>query len=172
MFNSRNVINVIQDEVTESGVRIIRTEYSEVFNGSYNSSAVGLRCFIFGSDTTFAISMMLRFPSNVPSIDAGNVMLLKLSNKSVFTLKNSSSVSQMDAVLGVKSYHDVFLSYDISETDLIRLMDVGVKRIRIETNSGLIDYNISRNKMSKSLEEAYDAVWDAIELSSDNTFQP
>ncbi|MBQ3580600.1 MAG: hypothetical protein II975_06410 [Bacteroidales bacterium] len=168
IVKSNNSKNVTSDELNSNGDRIITTGISPIFRSLYGGGAAGLSCIVSGVDTFFVLRLQLNYTSTPPCINQGCKLILKLSDNSLITLENIYKIGRADYEIvelfnSIEYY--VFPGYKVSHNDLRRMIDIGVKKIRIETDSDLQDNSISGNKMSKALSKSLDAIENALRTS-------
>lgn len=147
------------DKVEENGNRIIITDYSSLYTGWTNAASFRLGYIHFEDVELYNLSLLLN--EGKMQIEEGRKLLLKFSDGSTMELSNSKQIGPADYEYRTSKYGTTYLvcpSYKISEDEIKRIIEGEVVKIRIENNIEFFDRDIKKNKLSKGLKNAYNAI--------------
>ena len=140
---------LIVNKAETDGSRHIVTGYQEIFTSGIRAGCASLICEVKKTDTIYAISLSLN--EGKLYISEGRKLIIKLENDSIITLENETEIGSLEQRTTEYGFTIVEPFYLISYNDLYTIINIGVKKIRIETNTSVIDRIIKKNKMSIAL---------------------
>ena len=151
---------IVMDKVEENGDRHVLTEdvtvvYAKTTLGVVRQSGVGmsLYCVAHGSDTNYYLNFRV---VEKAQIDTGRKLLLKLSDGNIITLENSKKIGPLDYDSYVGEYQVIYWvipTYLISREDIVRIIEQGVVKIRIETDTDSIDRDVKASRIKDVLKK-------------------
>ena len=166
---------IIIDKANDNGERIIGT--SEESIRSFTDKiplSVSISATVLNSNnskvTIYTLGMLLTAQYDI-KIPEGGKILIKLSNDEIISLQNNKEASDPvgELVPGTSTIiHYTRPNYTINEDQLNKIASIGVKKIRIETNSDAIDKEFKKDKMGAIIKNQYAIVKDKI--SKDKKF--
>ena len=144
------------DKVENDGRRILISQdytfYRDVITGDY--ADFNLSCTAVDGKKSFYIYFNICDKYKSVRIDKGKKLLIKLENDSILELSNNLSFSKNS-------------SYSLSEEQIEKIVNGKVVKIRIDRNVDMIDKEIKKNKFSKRVKEAYNAIIVALQTKKD-----
>jgi hypothetical protein len=118
----------------------------------WTGGAVSLSCVVSGADTNYIL--FFKLCEFTKQMDEGRHLLIKLKNGSIITLQNIIEIGPEDYTITVNGECLIFPAYPIPKDELLSIINDNVVKIRIETNTEMLDRNIT-GKMSKILKEDF-----------------
>ena len=161
LFFSANMFSQIRiDKVEEDGSRYIITEHDNIYTKMTTAASLYLNYILMNSgDENYYITLCLN--EGKMEFDKGRKLLLKFKDNSVMELVNCDEIGSTDYKYNVTRFGTDYLTYptyNVTEEEIQKIIDGNVVKIRIENNIEYFDRDIKRNKFSKALKTAYDAI--------------
>lgn len=161
--------NITNDKVDKNGGRYISTDFKKVYTEwsvGREFVELGLSCSI-EDNVDFQYCLNIMFHDIIRrTIDKDNIILMKFEDGSVCELSNSIKVSNLD-ISYVNSKYITCIICDISEDQIVRIIDGKVNKIRIEFDDNNFDFNINGNKFSKRLDGCYELIKETALIKKD-----
>ena len=163
-----NAQKIVVDKVESDGSRIIQTKYATIYSKMFSGGAVSLCCSANDTDTVFAISLMLN--EQKQEIDEGRKLLIKLNDGTILTLENINKIGPLDYEVR-RVYNSVeylvYPMYYVSREDIMQMINKGVVKLRIETDTDNLDREIKQTKMSDALKTGLSNIEKALVVKKD-----
>lgn len=149
------------DKVEDDGRRFIMSETMSLYTGLTNGGSFFLGYSLFNNtDEYYYLSLILN--EGKTDIDRGRKLLIKLKDGTSMELSNTKEIGPENYDLRTNVNGRLFYltspSYSISENELKRLIEGEAIKVRVETNVDFFDRDIKKNKLSKGLKTAYEAI--------------
>lgn len=149
-----------ENEIDEfTGVRTVKT-YTGVLTpikeAKKNQYMVFFCCRRYDEDCFVQIGLMTKSSLNIMK---DQELFFKLQNDSIIKIK--SPETNLNSEFVDEGYFKINNQYPISREDLIRLRDVGVKKVRIVTHKGYIDSSVSEIGM-KHIKQFINCLFDTL----------
>lgn len=126
-----------------TNVRVVQT-YSaalvSVKEARKTQSSVIFCCLRYDDDCYVQIGLLTRKPVFILE---DQKVYFKLSNDSIVTV--ISPKTNMDTELNQYNFYNINHRYYIEKDELLQFKEVGVKKIRVETSEGYLDFNVSKD---------------------------
>lgn len=166
---------IVMDKAESDGKRYISTEQQTIIYGKQNfwgvitETGIGmsLSCVASNNDTTWGIQLCVH---EKVQIDEGRKLLIKLSDNSIITLENIEQIGPLDyeTYIGANiTVYSVYPLYYVSKNNLLTMLQIGVEKIRIETNIDYIDRMVKGKTMVDVLRAQYDNIQEALSKTKD-----
>jgi hypothetical protein len=148
------------DKVEEDGSRWILTENSNLYTGWTNAAAFNLSYTLkVNGEETYEITLCLN--EGKMQFEEGRKLLIKFKDGSMMELKNNRKIGPADYKYNVTSTgtdYFTFPQYSITEEEIQKIIDGEAIKIRIENDVEFFDRTIKKNKFSKGMKKAYEAI--------------
>lgn len=148
------------DKVEEDGSRWILTENSNLYTGWTNAAAFNLSYTLkVNGEETYEITLCLN--EGKMQFEEGRKLLIKFKDDSMMELKNNKKVGPTDYKYQTSrtgTSYFTFPHYSITEEEIQKIIDGEVVKIRIENDIEYFDRDIKKNKFSKAMKNAYEAI--------------
>lgn len=148
------------DKVEEDGSRWIVTKNSNIYTGWNNAAALNLTYILaVNGEETYEITLCLN--EGKMQFEEGRKLLIKFKDDSMMELKNNRKIGPADYKYNVTSTgtdYYTFPQYPITEEEIKKIIAGEVIKIRVENDIEFFDRNIKKNKFSKGIKTAYEAI--------------
>lgn len=148
------------DKVEEDGSRWIVSENSNIYTGWSNAAAFNLSYDLkVNGEETYEITLCLN--EGKMQFEEGRKLLIKFKDGSMMELKNNKKIGPTDYKFQTSKYgtsYFTFPHYSVTEEEIQKIIDGEVIKIRIENDIEFFDRDIKKNKFSKGMKKAYDAI--------------
>lgn len=166
ILSSCSVQKVIQvDKTEEDGKRTISSKRYNLYRGWSTSIGYNLDCIILAEgDTSFFLGLIIQEDTRL-RIDEGRKLLIKFEDGTLMELMNFTRIGPGDYTYSVSSSSVSYYMrpfYSITQEQIKQLMTKRASKIRIEHDIDVIDRNITAEKMSNGISEAYTIIMKAL----------
>ncbi len=149
------------DKVEDNGRRFIMSETMPLYTGLTNGGSFFLGYGLFNNtDEYYYLSLVLN--EGKTDIATGRKLLIKLIDGTLIELSNTKEIGPTNYDLRTNAMGRLFYltspSYRITEEEIKRIIEGEAIKVRIETNTDFFDRGIKKNKLSKGLKTAYEAI--------------
>lgn len=165
-FNANAKVD--SDFWTDNDYRVIHSNLKKVKGGvPYLDWKVMLQAKNDADPTYYLVARYYTFSTNDVSFDKGHNILIRLNNEDVIT-SPISYPAKPTTTTGTVNYHhastqleDRYPAWLFSFDQLQKMVNIGIKKIRVEHSGGYYDYNLNESeskKVSKDLQGLIDDV--------------
>ena len=148
------------DKVEEDGSRWIVTENSNLYTGWTNAASFNLSYSLkVNGEETYEITLC--FNEGKMQFEKGRKLLIKFKDSSILELINNKEIGPTDYKYKTSptgTSYFTFPRYSVTEEDINKIIDGEVVKIRVENDIEYFDRDIKKNKFSKGLKRAYEAI--------------
>lgn len=148
------------DKVEEDGSRFIITDNSNIYTAWSSAAAMNLSYTLTASgDENYQITLCLN--EGKMQFDEGRKLLIKFKDNSIMELINCDHIGPADYKYSVNKYstsYFTFPKYNVTVDEIQKIASGEVVKIRIENNIEYFDREIKKNKFSKAVKNAFDAI--------------
>ena len=148
------------DKVEEDGSRWIVTDNTNLYKGWTNAAAFNLSYSLkVNGEETYEITLCLN--EGKMQFEEGRKLLIKFKDGSMMELKNNKKIGPADYKYQTSSSgtsYFTFPHYSVTEEEIQKIIDGEAIKIRVENDIEFFDRDIKKNKFSKGLKNAYEAI--------------
>lgn len=148
------------DKVEEDGSRWIVTDNTNLYTGWSHAAAFNLSYSLkVNGEETYEITLCLN--EGKMQFERGRKLLIKFKDGSMMELKNNQKIGPADYEYETSSFgtsYYTFPQYSITEEEIQKIIDGVAIKIRIENDVEFFDRDIKKNKFSKGMKTAYEAI--------------
>lgn len=147
------------DKVEEDGSRVIISDESNIYTGWTNAAAMSLSYMFTDGLEVYSITLCLN--EGKMQFEKGRKLLLKFKDNTTMELVNRDHIGPADyeyRVTSVGTDYYTYPKYSVSVEDIQKIINGEVVKIRIENDIEFFDRDIKKNKFSKALKKAFDAI--------------
>lgn len=145
------------------------SSYRNIYTLWLSAAAASMSCTKY-DNTYYTINLTLN--EDRYTFESGKLLLLKLSNGQVITLRNIKTIGPNDyTYIETEFGHNIYTYpvYAVTEKQIQQIINGKVVKIRIETDNGYLDRTIKRNKFSKVITQSYNSLQEKLEAPIDVT---
>lgn len=148
------------DKVEEDGSRWIVTDNTNLYTGWTNAAAFNLSYSLkVNGEESYEITLCLN--EGKMQFEEGRKLLIKFKDGSMMELKNNKKIGPADYKYQTSSSgtsYFTFPHYSVTEEEIQKIIDGEAIKIRVENDIEFFDRDIKKNKFSKGLKNAYEAI--------------
>lgn len=148
------------DKVEEDGSRWIVTDNTNLYKGWTNAAAFNLSYSLkVNGEESYEITLCLN--EGKMQFEEGRKLLIKFKDGSMMELKNNKKIGPADYKYQTSSSgtsYFTFPHYSVTEEEIQKIIDGEAIKIRVENDIEFFDRDIKKNKFSKGLKNAYEAI--------------
>lgn len=148
------------DKVEEDGSRWIVTDNTNLYTGWTNAAAFNLSYSLkVNGEESYEITLCLN--EGKMQFEEGRKLLIKFKDGSMMELKNNQKIGPADYKYQTSSSgtsYFTFPHYSVTEEEIQKIIDGEAIKIRVENDIEFFDRDIKKNKFSKGLKNAYEAI--------------
>lgn len=148
------------DKVEEDGSRFIITQNSNIYTRWTNAAAFNLSYNLKVNGEEY-YEMTLCLNEGKMRFEEGRKLLIKFKDDSILELKNNKKIGPADYKYQVSSSgtsYFTFPRYLITEEEIQKIINGEVVKIRVENDIEFFDRDIKKNKFSKGMKTAFEAI--------------
>lgn len=144
------------DKVEEDGSRWIVTDNNNLYVGWDKSAGFNLSYSLKANgEETYEITLCL--DEGKMQFEKGRKLLIKFKDGSIMELKNNKKIGPTDYKYLSKSYL-TYPQYSVTEEEIQKIINGEATKIRVENDMEFFDRDIKKNKFSKGLKNAFEAI--------------
>lgn len=148
------------DKVEEDGSRWIVTDNTNLYTGWTNAAAFNLSYSLkVNGEESYEITLCLN--EGKMQFEEGRKLLIKFKDGTMMELKNNKKIGPADYKYQTSrsgTSYFTFPHYSVTEEEIQKIIDGEAIKIRVENDIEFFDRDIKKNKFSKGLKNAYEAI--------------